>query len=180
MATVAYDSFVTTGNDATPVVGQPKARRFNRIQEVRRREGMSLRSAARHLGCDMRRVREQEQETSDLRLSELQQWQEALGVPIAELLVESEQALSGPVLERARMVRLMKTASAIREKAGTHPISRLAQMLVEQLLELMPELHDVGPWHSVGQRRGLNDLGRAAELGLGLVSVGEGSADRDE
>ena len=40
---------------------------------------------------------------------------EALDVPIAELLVESDQSLSGPILERARMVRLMKTAAAIRE-----------------------------------------------------------------
>ncbi len=98
-------------------------------------------------------------------------------LPIAELLVESDQALSGPVLERARMVRLMKTAAAIRERAGNHPVSRLAQMLVEQLLELMPELQDVGPWHSVGQRRSLNEYGRAAELGLALVSVGASGSD---
>lgn len=141
---------------------------------------MSLRSAARHLGYDMRRVREQEQASSDLTLSDLQRWQEALGVPIAELLVESDQSLSGPVLERARMVRLMKTATAIRERAGNNPVSRLAQMLIEQLLEVMPELKDVGPWHSVGQRRSLDEYGRAAELGLALVQVSDGSAGSDE
>jgi len=180
MATVAFDAFVTAGTDATPVVNTGKARKLHRIQDVRRREGMSLRSAARHLGYDMRRVREQEQDTTDLRLSDLHRWQEALGVPIAELLVESDQSLSGPVLERARMVRLMKTAAAIRERAGSHPVSRLAQMLVEQLLELMPELRDVGPWHSVGQRRSLDEYGRAAELGLALVRVGEGSCDHED
>jgi transcriptional regulator with XRE-family HTH domain len=176
MATVSYDAFVT-GEESTPVTGTSKGRKMHRIQEVRRREGMSLRSAARHLGYDMRKVREQEQESNDLKISDLQRWQEALDVPIAELLVESDQALSGPVLERARMVRLMKTAAAIRERAGNHPVSRLAQMLVEQLLELMPELQDVGPWHSVGQRRSLNEYGRAAELGLALVSVGSSVGD---
>jgi hypothetical protein len=74
----------------------------------------------------------------------------------------------------------MKTAAAIRERAGNHPVSRLAQMLIEQLLELMPELKDVGPWHSVGQRRSLDEYGRAAELGLALVQSTAGAIDRDE
>lgn len=179
MATVTIDSFVTSTESDTPVVGKTSGRRLNRIQEVRRREGMSLRSAARHLGYDMRRVRDQEQPGSDLKISELQRWQKALDVPIAELLVESEEALSGPVLERARMVRLMKTAAAIKERASSNAVSRLAQMLIEQLLELMPELKDVGPWHSVGQRRSLAEFGRAAELGLALVRAGESSSDSE-
>jgi hypothetical protein len=33
-------------------------------------------------------------------------------------------------------------------------------MLIEQILEIMPELEDVTPWHSVGQRRTLDDIGR--------------------
>jgi hypothetical protein len=36
-------------------------------------------------------------------------------------------------------------------------------MLEQQLIELMPELKDVAPWHSVGQRRSPNELGRIAE-----------------
>jgi hypothetical protein len=39
-------------------------------------------------------------------------------------------------------------------------------MLIEQILEIMPELTDVGPWHSVGQRRPLDDLGRAARMAV--------------
>ena len=35
---------------------------------------------------------------------------------------------------------------------------RLVQMLLEQLVEIMPELADIGPWHAVGQRRGIEDL----------------------
>jgi hypothetical protein len=36
-------------------------------------------------------------------------------------------------------------------------------MLEQQLIELMPELSDVAAWHSVGQRRSPNELGRTAE-----------------
>jgi hypothetical protein len=64
------------------------------------------------------------------------------------------------------MVKLMKTATALRDSANTDQVRRLAQMLVEQLIELMPELRSVGPWHSVGQRRGRDELGRIAETPL--------------
>ena len=126
----------------------------------------SLRSAARQLGTDIRSVRAQEQATADLKISELHKWQQALDVPVAELLVESEEALSGPVLERSRMVRLMKTTAALLERAPTLAVSRMAQMMAEQLIEIMPELREVGPWHSVGQRRGSDDLGRVVERRL--------------
>ena len=41
--------------------------------------------------------------------------------------------------------------------------TRLAQTLINQLLELMPELEHVTPWHSVGQRRSKDEMGRIAE-----------------
>ena len=89
-------------------------------------------------------------------------WQEVLEVPIAELLVEAEGQLSGPVLERSRMVKLMKTAAAIREQTDGTATHRLANMLIGQILEIMPELQDVSPWHHAAQRRTLDDVGRAA------------------
>jgi transcriptional regulator with XRE-family HTH domain len=58
---------------------------LHRIQETRRAEGMSLRTAARRLGVDIPEVRSQEQPCVDLRLSQLLAWQRALGVPIAAL-----------------------------------------------------------------------------------------------
>ena len=81
---------------------------------------------------------------------------------MAELLVEGDGQLSGPVLERARMVKLMKTAAAIRDRTSGTPVGRTATMLIEQILEIMPELEDVAPWHTIGQRRTLNELGRTA------------------
>ena len=83
-------------------------------------------------------------------------------MPVAELLVEGEGQLSGPVLQRSRMVKLMKTAAAIRERTQDTTTARMVSMLIEQILELMPELADVTPWHTVCQRRTLDDVGRTA------------------
>ncbi|MFM8414348.1 MAG: helix-turn-helix domain-containing protein, partial [Planctomycetota bacterium] len=135
---------------------------LHRIAEVRRQQGVTLRNVARRLGIPLPVVRRQEQADCDLRLSDLFRWQEVLEVPVAELLVEGEGQLSGPVLERSRMVKLMKTAAAIRERSQDPAVSRMVAMLVEQILEIMPELADVTPWHSVGQRRTRDELGRTA------------------
>jgi transcriptional regulator with XRE-family HTH domain len=137
--------------------------RLHRIRTVRRLQDVSLRTAARHLGTSVRHVRIQESEFSDLKLSELYQWQALLDVPVEELLVEPTSPLSRCVTERARLVRVMKTATAILEAASTPQMVCLAERLVEQLIELMPELREVGPWHAVGRRRSSDELGRIAE-----------------
>lgn len=136
---------------------------LHRIHEVRRQQGVSLRSAARRLAADMREARRQEEASSDLRLSDLYKWQQVLDVPVEDLLVEPRGALSRPVLDRARLVRLMKTAMALLENSSSTALHHMAENLVEQLIDIMPELAHVGPWHSVGQRRSLDELGRAAE-----------------
>ncbi len=136
---------------------------LHRISKVRQQQRLSLRSAARRLGKDMATIRYQENEFTDLRLSDLYDWQEALEVPIADLLEDQGAPLSRPVMERARMVRLMKTATAVLERAECEAVRRMAQMLVDQLIEIMPELEDVTPWHAVGQRRSLDEYGRIAD-----------------
>ncbi len=136
---------------------------LHRVAQVRQQQGLSLRSAARQMGTDVRKLRVQEAEVTDLKLSELYEWQRVLGVPIAELLVDPGNPLSESVLARARLVRIMKTVKALAENATTPSIQRLAETLTNQLVEIMPELQEVGPWHSVGQRRSLDEYGRAAE-----------------
>lgn len=168
VADVEHSDVSRAAHDAgSPAGGRTQHRAaYHRIAEVRRRQGVTLRNVARRLGLSLPVVRRQECADSDLRLSDLQRWQEVLEVPIAELLVEGEGQLSGPVLERSRMVKLMKTAAAIRERTDGTPVGRMVTMLIEQILEIMPELSDVGPWHSVGQRRPLDDLGRAARMAV--------------
>jgi transcriptional regulator with XRE-family HTH domain len=139
---------------------------LHRLAAVRRQQGISQRNIARRMDIDMNTVRQQEEETTDLPLSTLYLWQRILEVPIAELLVDSNAPLSAPVFERARMVKVMKTVAAIAEKADTPSMKRLLQMLINQLLEIMPELTDVAPWHTVGQRRTLDEYGRVVERQL--------------
>jgi hypothetical protein len=122
-----------------------------------------MRTAARHTGTDVRQLKLQEQETTDLRISDLHKWQLALDVPISELLVEPDYCLSPPVLERARLVRLMKTIRAIQQRASSIRIRRMAETAADQLVEIMPELKEVSAWHEYGQRRSLNEYGRVVD-----------------
>jgi hypothetical protein len=69
------------------------------------------------MGTEIRCLREQEDEAADLRLSDLYRWQEVFDVPVEELLVEPGTSLSQPVMERARLLRLMKTATSILESS---------------------------------------------------------------
>ncbi len=146
------------------ILEMPASRRpLHRLEHVRQLQGISRRTMARRLASDVSRIRCEERESTDLLLSRLYEWQNALEVPVAELLVESSDELSDPIERRAQLVRVMKTALAILEQAEQTPLRRMAETLVNQLVGIMPELEGVGPWHSVGQRRRRDELGVAAQ-----------------
>lgn len=148
---------------SSPDTQRPTAARLHRLAEIRRQQGVSVRSAARRMGVPMEQVRREERPGSNLSLADLARWQKAMEVPLIDLLVEQHPPLSSPVLTRARWVRLMKTVRALAE-VGTNPqVARMTAMLEEQVLEVMPELSDVVAWHSVGQRRTHDEMGRVAE-----------------
>jgi transcriptional regulator with XRE-family HTH domain len=121
---------------------------LHRVREVRQSQGVSRRAASRRLGIEPRQLDEMEEPSTDLPLSAIYTWQKMLRVPIEELLVESEAPLSRPVLERAQMLKLMKTAVTIRNRAKSTAVRHLGEMLVDQLLTIMPDMNDVGPWTS--------------------------------
>jgi transcriptional regulator with XRE-family HTH domain len=139
------------------------ARKLQKLGAARRRQGLSVRCVAQRLGRTVSEVRAQEEENADIFLSELYRWQAALEVPIDELLHDPQDTLSPRVLTRARLLRVMKTAIAIRRQARSEAERRLARLLVEQLLEIMPELKEVAGWPAVGHRRSANELGRIGE-----------------
>ncbi len=136
---------------------------LHRLGEARRHENISRRNVARHLGITMEEARQQECNTTDLPLSMLHKWAKVLGLPVAELVAEPDDSLSTPLFNRAGLVRVMKTAMAILERPGNLRTKRLAQTMVDQLMEIMPELRGVGAWPVVGKRRSLDELGIAAE-----------------
>ena len=139
---------------------------MHRLCAARRREGISLRNMARLLGITMQDVRQQECKATDLPLSVLHKWAKVLGLPVAELVQEPGDSLSTPLVNRAHLVLVMKTAMAILERTGDPQTERLAQTMVDQLMEIMPELRGVGAWNAVGKRRTVDELGVAAERRL--------------
>jgi hypothetical protein len=141
-------------------LGAPK---LQKLGAARRRQGLSVRCVAQRLGRSVGEVRAQEEENADIYLSELYRWQAALEVPIDELLHDPQDTLSPRVLTRARLLRIMKTAMAIRRQARSEGERSLARQLIEQLLEIMPELKEVAGWPAVGHRRSANELGRIGE-----------------
>jgi transcriptional regulator with XRE-family HTH domain len=154
-----------TGKEASRATPSGE-RTLHRLAEIRHQQNLSYRSVARRLGTSIEQVRQQEKPASDLPLSELYRWQEALGVPVADLLVEMDEPLSEPIQTRARLVRVMKTVRAIKEGSQDEAVLRLAETLETQLIELMPELKEVAPWHTVGQRRTQHEMGRIVERTL--------------
>ncbi len=174
MSITDYSSPVASVRYPLPINTTDPNRPLHQLATVRRREGLSRRAMARRMGIDIAAVKQQEEQVSDMSLSDLYRWQKALGVPISELLMEAEdESLSAPVFKRAQMLRLMKTAAAILERSDHSPVRRMATMLVEQILEIMPELENVSPWNAVGQRRSLDDLGQAAQRRLSLEALVE-------
>jgi len=138
-------------------------RPLQQLGEARRRQGLSVRCVAQRLNKTVGDVRDQERQDADILLSELYRWQAVLEVPLEELLQEPQDALSPRVMMRAQMLRIMKTARAIRAQARSESANRLARLLIGQLIELMPELKEVAAWPTVGHRRTADEMGRIAE-----------------
>jgi transcriptional regulator with XRE-family HTH domain len=138
-------------------------RGLQKLSSARRRQGLSIRCVAQRLGRTVGEVRAQEEEHADLLVSELYRWQAALEVPIEELLEEPEDALSTMVSVRAQLLKVMKTAMAMRRQARSEAERRLSRQLAEQLLEIMPELKEVSGWPAVGHRRRADEVGRIGE-----------------
>ncbi|MEI8372606.1 MAG: hypothetical protein WCJ35_07205 [Planctomycetota bacterium] len=165
MSIVEY-SVDTDASDVSDAPGESfglaNHRALHRLAAVRRSQGISRATVARHLKVDVSEICRQEEENSDLPIWVLYEWQKILDVPVAELLVEAEDSLSQPLMQRAQLVRLMKTALALVEHADGGATLTMAQTLVDQLVEVMPELQGIAAWKAVGKRRSLDDLGIAA------------------
>jgi|694.fasta_scaffold07730_2 transcriptional regulator with XRE-family HTH domain len=164
MATVANgtDSLGESVSAVWNATRSTDASELHRIAEVRAQQGVSLRAISRRTGVDIRDLQAEEQPNSNLTLEQLYRWQEALDVPVANLLVDRDQQLSESVQSRAALIKVMKTVVALGEIATSPRVARMTQMLREQLVEMMPELADVGGWPNYGSRRDPDHVGRIA------------------
>jgi transcriptional regulator with XRE-family HTH domain len=142
------------------------SRPLHRLAAVRRQQGLSRQAVANRLSVEVEQVRRQESESCDLPLSTLYAWRDVLDVPVAELLIEPDDGLPSWLLMRSQLVRLMKTVQTIVEKSKQESVRRLAQTMVGQLVEIMPELADVGAWNINGRQRRRTEFGMAAHRRL--------------
>lgn len=145
--------------------------RKHRVAEVREQQGVSQRTLARRLGIELKALQAMERPESDLCLSQLRALQAALDVPLIDLLEESSE-LSRPIAERAKMVKVMKTAVALKETKTTPRVERMVTMLCEQLVDVMPELAEVSGWPQFGSRRGASALGKALSQPINTSDLG--------
>jgi transcriptional regulator with XRE-family HTH domain len=132
-------------NPAIEPTPDPPPLRLHRLGRVRQQRKLSREDVARALRVPVSEVERQEQETSDVSLSELYQWQRLLQVPLSELLVESRNPLSLPPVRQAQMSSLAGTAVKILDESKQTPIRRMAQTLINQIVELMPEVEQLLP-----------------------------------
>ena len=155
-------------NNGVQLGREKSSRRFHQIRTVRLNQGVSLRTLSRRSGISLGKLKTMEDERKDIPLSELYEWCVLLDVPLSELLLEPSGSLSSPIRERACLVRIMKTAKSLLERCRDMASQALAQTLLVQLAEIMPELKEVNAWNDVGIRRSVDDLGRAADFGAAL------------
>ncbi|MDR1957687.1 MAG: helix-turn-helix transcriptional regulator [Planctomycetaceae bacterium] len=157
------DSVPTTSTQefSLPVPGTGRVC-YHRIAEIRKTQCLSLAGIAKRLGVDVPTAREQENPSSNLTLEQLYRWQEALDLPVAELLVDPDTIPDMPVKVRAKLIRVMKTVQSLMEFSGENEsITYLLQTLYSQLTDIMPELKEISAWPSIGRSREQKDYGQA-------------------
>ena len=134
---------------------------LHRLAQTRSEQGVSLSTVAKKIGVEVSEARRQERETTDLLLSQLYRWRDALETPVGDLLIEWEEIPTNPIKCRCQLVKMMKSVRAILETTKESRTRILAEVLAAQFIDLMPELEHINAWPTVGQARGQRDPGQA-------------------
>ena len=150
---VDVDNVDNANAGAAASAAQDSTNPLHRLREIRSQQDISIRSLSRRMNVAASEVRMQEDPHFDLRLSALYQWQQALGVPASELLVEPGDGLSAPIQLRARLLRMMKTIVTILDQPQSDRTTHLIANLKNDILEVMPEVEGVDRWHGSSSDR---------------------------
>ena len=144
-------ALVVPAKEVKKVRPEQAKRTFHQIAQVRESQGMSIQNCARKLGIPLQEAREQEKPTSDLTISQLIAWKEVLDVPLSELVGPFEDELQNPIRNRAKLLKVMKSAKYIHQHTRESRIRTMAENQIDQILEIVPEFETVSPWPEVGQ-----------------------------
>lgn len=134
---------------------------LNRIREVRRREGMSLRTVASQLHTTLPMARKFDDPESDLYLSDVHRMADVLGVPAAELVddVDADEA----VRLRGTMIRVMRSVNTLLSKLPPQKSAhRIASFIRQEIIAAMPEAASDAGLPEIGHRRTTDELGQCA------------------
>lgn len=136
------------------------ARPLHFIASTLRKQNATLAGCARRLGLTPAEAAAQTRPDADLTLSQLYAWRDVLDVPTSELL-PLENVVPDPIRNRALLLRTMKTARQLQDLSRGTRLEPAVASLVDQLIELMPELAEVPAWPTVGQSRAPREAGSA-------------------
>lgn len=152
-----------TASESSPSkrrASENSARPLHFIAATLRKQNATLAGCARRLGISLSEAAAQIRPDADLTLSQLDAWRAVLDVPTSELL-PLENVVPDPIRNRALLLRTMKTARQLQDLSRGTRLEAAVASLVDQLIELMPELSEVPAWPSVGQSRAPRDVGSA-------------------
>lgn len=139
-----------------------KAKVYHAVAQAREREGMSIQKCAKLLQISVEEAREQENPATPLTAAQLSEWKRILKVPYSELLGTEDDDLDDPIRHRAGMLKVMKSAKSLEETVCRPEERMMVGNLIDQIVELMPELETVSAWPKVGQSHEACRFGRAA------------------
>ncbi len=155
------DSGVSDTEGQGPLPPSPPQRPLHRLAAARRERHMSRQHLAEGLHVDVETLRELEQAQTDFPLSLLYRCREILDVPLQKLLVDASAPPALPRAARARMADLLRTVATILQESKQPAVCRMAHNLVNQMVELMPELKGLAAEYLAGDEQLLDSQGRS-------------------
>lgn len=150
--------------ESEPAPSVPRA--LHRLGAIRKMRKLSLADVAQRLQLTCEEAKRQEQGESDLTLRDLYRWQQLLKVPVSDLLSDVEEPLALPAVKPEKLSPALQMALLILQQTKQPGIRRMAHTLVDQLVELSPELKRVAEEHTAGQSHRFDEQGRAMKGSL--------------
>jgi transcriptional regulator with XRE-family HTH domain len=150
----------------------PGMKPLHRLEAARLEQHVTRRSLARRMGVTVAVVKEEERADADVAVSTLRRWEQALQVPMVELLDNPLDTLAPDVAARARLVRALGLAKALAVRS-TGRTREAAAEIVEHLSQLVPEAGQVRALLSGNGRQPIR-YGRAAERPVSSSLFGGG------
>ena len=108
--------------------------KYHRLRTVRQQQCVSLRDIAERTGVSVHTASQEENGEIDLSLSRLFAWQQALEVPIAELLVNYQ--FSGENEEQRSVSKAIQLAKQALQRSDSPDVRAVTQAVVDELVNL--------------------------------------------